>query len=153
MQKKYLKFITSCFAVAFMAMAAFTQPSLASSGYNTDNEGVGIHRYDPVAIYLDRSAIVGNKNLKADWKGVTFHFASKFNRAAFMSNPDYFVTRFDGYCAFGASMGLKLDVNPQAWAIVDQKLYMFNNKRVRDMWMQAAATNIAKGKENWATAE
>ncbi len=153
MHKNLTKIITSYSAAAFMAMVMFVQPSLASGNYNTDNEGVGIHSYDPVAIYLDRSAVVGRANLKAEWKGVTFRFASEFNRAAFMSNPDYFITRFDGYCAFGASMGLKLDVNPQAWALVGEKLYMFNNKRVRDMWMEAANANIAKGENNWATAE
>src|SRR5208282_1112982 len=42
-------------------------------------------------------------------------------------------------------------VDPQAWAIVDGKLYLTHTTRSLDTWRQNAAANIGTGNENWLT--
>lgn len=60
-----------------------------------------------------------------------YHLASVANRDAFQQDPGRYVPQFGGFCAMGTAMGLKLDVDPQAWRIVDGKLYLNLNKEVQ----------------------
>lgn len=41
-------------------------------------------------------------------------------------------------------------VDPEAWKIVDGKLYLGWSKATSDKWFQNAAANIKKGDEKWA---
>ena len=40
-------------------------------------------------------------------------------------------------------------IDPQAWTIVDGKLYLNYNKSVQKTWSQDIQGNIIKGNRNW----
>ena len=144
-----LKSGLAALAIAAAVAGAMPFSAQAAPAINTNSQGVAVHGYDPVAYFFDGTAMAGSAQHRADWKGVTFYFASDFNRTAFMSDPEYFLTQFDGFCAFGATMGERLDINPESWAMVEGSVYLFNNGRVRDMWLNDPQGNIARGRENW----
>ena len=50
----------------------------------------------------------------------------------------------------GVALGNKAEIDPEAWAIVDGKLYLNYDKATRDEWRQHQAANIARADENWA---
>src|SRR5215472_2514582 len=61
--------------------------------------------------------------------------------------------QYDGYCAMGAAAGEaahKDTVDPEAWAIVDGKLYLTHTTRTLDRWRQNPAQYIKKVDESWA---
>ena len=46
--------------------------------------------------------------------------------------------------------GHLVPADPEAWAIVDGKLYMTADKAFIDPWKAKAAANIRQAKENWS---
>ena len=45
--------------------------------------------------------------------------------------------------------GYTAKTDPDAWSIVDGKLYLNYSRRVRTRWLQDVPGNIAKGDANW----
>jgi len=85
--------------------------------------------------------------LTYDYAGATWQFASAADRDAFAPDPARYTPQYGGYCAFGTAMGRKFDGDPQAWAIVDDKLYLNLNKDVQARW-KGNVPGFVKGAEN-----
>jgi len=47
------------------------------------------------------------------------------------------------------SRGTTADIDPEAWSIVDGKLYLNLNKDVQGIWSKDIPGHIKKGDENW----
>jgi len=47
------------------------------------------------------------------------------------------------------SRGSVVDIDPEAWSIVDDKLYLNLNKDVRDLWNKDRPGYINKADKNW----
>ena len=47
------------------------------------------------------------------------------------------------------SRGYTADIDPEAWTIVDGKLYLNYSKKIRKMWARDIPGNILKGDGNW----
>ena len=62
-----------------------------------------------------------------------FLFASAANRDAFAAQPERYAPQFGGYCAYGTAAGYKVDTQPDAFAVVDGKLYLNQNTRVLEI--------------------
>jgi len=67
----------------------------------------------------------------------------------FQANPEAYAPQFGGYCSFAVSEGYTADGDPEAWKVVDGKLYLNYNKQVREKWEANQAERIEKGKANW----
>lgn len=59
--------------------------------------------------------------------------------------------QFGGYCAYGMSRGYKAKTEPDAWTIVDGKLYLNYNTDVRNTWNEKQSEFIEKATTNWPT--
>jgi hypothetical protein len=59
------------------------------------------------------------------------------------------VPEFGGYCAYAVSRGYTADIDPNAWRIIDGRLYLNYSKRVQKLWEEDVPGNIAKGRQNW----
>ena len=145
-----VKSAASIAASAFLLAASHA--ALAGATVNAGAKGVAVQGFDPVAYYFDGSAVAGKPGHAVEWKGATYRFASDFNRTAFLTDPNYFLAQFDGFCAFGAAMGQRIDIDPDSWTMVDGKLYFFNSERVKQRWMRDAQGNIERGHTNWPAA-
>lgn len=109
-------------SVAYAQQEVYTKSNAAIDGY------------DPVAYFKDSKPVKGKKEFSYVWKGATWQFSSSRNLAEFKSDPDTFAPQFGGYCAYGVADGHKAPTSPDAWTIVDGKLYLNYNREVRAIW-------------------
>lgn len=116
---------------------------------NADEKDLAIKGYDPVAYFTDQQAKLGISAYSATYKGATYHFASKENKERFEANPTEYVPQYGGYCAFGVAMNKKFDTDPEAWKVVDNKLYLNLDKSVQKRWLEDTAGYIASADSNW----
>ncbi|MGH7232640.1 MAG: YHS domain-containing (seleno)protein, partial [Nitrospiraceae bacterium] len=110
---------------------------------------MAIKGYDPVAYFTEQKAVIGLRNYKSEYKGSAFHFASQANRDAFAANPERFAPQYGGYCAFGTAKGYKAAIDPDAFTIVENKLYLNYSPDIRAKWQKDIQGYIKKADRNW----
>ena len=81
--------------------------------------------------------------------GVTYLFASEDNKKKFEANPQKYIPAYGGYCAFGVTEGKKFATDPEAWKIVDGKLYLNLDKDAQAEWGKDVPGNIRKADSIW----
>ena len=91
----------------------------------------------------------GKPEFSYKWMDATWRFSSAENRDAFANEPEKYAPQYGGYCAFGTSQGHLVPGDPQAWKVVDNKLYLNYNKDVQKYWLQDVPGYIQKADENW----
>ena len=111
--------------------------------------GVAIEGTDPVAYFTQNMPLEGKREFSVDWKGATWRFASAANRDAFKGDPERYAPQYGGYCAWAVSQGYTASIDPEAWKIVDGKLYLNYSKSVQSQWAADVPGNIAKADQNW----
>jgi YHS domain-containing protein len=122
---------------------------LAASPINTDSNGVAIKGYDPVAYFTMDKPVRGNNNFEYEWKGAKWRFSTENHMKLFIKDPDKYAPRYGGYCAYGVAVDALFDIQPEAWSIVDSKLYLNKNLDVRETWKKDIPGNIKKADMNW----
>jgi YHS domain-containing protein len=120
-----------------------------SAEVNTDATGYVIRGYDPVAYFTEGRPVPGRSNLSLEHEGGTYLFATAANRDTFKANPEKYVPRYGGYCAYGVAIGKKFDIDPSSWRIVDGKLYFNLNPTILEKWSADTKGYIRKSEENW----
>ncbi len=91
----------------------------------------------------------GSETHSLQWAETTWRFASQENLEAFRSNPEKYAPRYGGYCAYAVSRGYTARTVPEAWQIVDDRLYLNFSLGVRDRWRKDIPGNIEKANANW----
>ena len=124
---------------------------VARAGTVNEDHGVAIKGYDPVAYFTDDKPVKGSPAHRFFYQGVTYEFVSAAHRKAFVAEPEKYVPQFGGFCAYGTATGHKADIDPAAFSIVDGKLYLNYNTKVRDKWAQDEPGYIQKATEAWPT--
>jgi YHS domain-containing protein len=117
--------------------------------YTGTLSSLAVSGYDPVAYFKDNKPVEGDSAYEYEWNGVTWRFASQANLDAFKASPEAYAPQFGGYCAWAVSQGYTASATPEAWRIVDGKLYLNYSKGVQATWEQDVPGNIAKADENW----
>ena len=79
----------------------------------------------------------------------TWRFSSEENRAAFAANPEAYAPQYGGYCAYAVSQGYTASTTPEAWTIVEDKLYLNFSTSVRRRWERDIPGHIAAANANW----
>lgn len=108
-----------------------------------------IRGYDPVAYFNNKKAIKGAKAFTARYMDADWYFTSAENRDRFVSMPEKYAPQYGGYCAWAVSKGYTASVDPQAWSIVDGKLYLNYNQGVKRKWSKDIPGNIRAANTNW----
>ena len=111
--------------------------------------GKAVGGLDVVSFFTDGSPEPGRPEHGVVWKDVLWQFVSRENREAFESNPRAYAPQFGGYCAYGVSMGVVLDTDPQLWKIHEGKLYLLHSEDVWPMWMEDISGHVSKADANW----
>ena len=125
-------------------------PALAGGLINTTFLGdTAIEGYDPVAYFTEGKPIEGSSAHTYQWNGATWKFASRENRDAFAASPRKFAPQYGGYCAWAVAEGSTAGIDPDAWRVVDGKLYLNYSKSIQKRWARDIPGNIAKGDANW----
>ena len=111
--------------------------------------GRAIRGVDPVAYFAGKGPVDGDSDFSHEWKGARWLFASAENRDKFAADPERYAPQYGGYCAWAVSQGYTASIDPEAWSLVDGKLYLNYSLSVRETWNQDIPGNIAKANANW----
>jgi hypothetical protein len=134
------------------AIAAILSPAIASftaAGTINEVKGLAIHGYDPVAYFTAGGPVMGSPRFTLRHEGATFRFASAAHRDSFRADPGRFAPAYGGFCAYGVSKGYKAKIEPEAFTIIDGRLYLNYNLEVREMWSKGIPGHIEKADQNW----
>lgn len=141
--------------LALFPAAALLQPSASIAQSKVPPvftglvKGVAVGGYDPVAYFTKGQATRGSAEFSLQHGGPTWRFATAENRDAFKADPVKYAPQFGGYCAWAVAEGYTAKGDPNAWSIVDGKLYLNYDKAVQRTWEKAARANIGRGNANW----
>lgn len=111
--------------------------------------GLALKGYDPVAYFTEGIPREGRSEFEAEWKGAKWHFATARNRELFLGEPEKYAPQYGGYCSWAVGHGYTAKGDPEAWKIVDGKLYLNYNQEVKSKWEQDIPGLTSKGDENW----
>ena len=145
------RLLTAAGAAALAAPAAFTlsSPAYAAEPPVFQRRGAAINGYDAVAYFTESKPVRGSDDFVSDWNGATWRFASAENKATFDADPEAYAPQYGGYCAYAVANGYTAKTDPDAWSVVDNKLYLNFNKSVRTRWLADVPGHIAAGDANW----
>jgi enamine deaminase RidA (YjgF/YER057c/UK114 family) len=126
--------------------------TLLGSATRADEARLSIGGYDPVAYFTDGKPVPGKAEFEYLWHESRWRFASAEHRDLFVKDPNRYTPQYDGYCAMGVAWAdpHKDTVDPEAWAIVDGKLYLTHTVRGLDEWGANAGENIKTADKNWS---
>ena len=127
----------------------FSLTALAEKPVNTTLFGVAIKGYDPVAYFTDQKPVKGEKAFKFEWMDAEWRFASQENLDKFKADPEKYAPQYGGYCAWAVSQGSTAGIDPDAWKIVEGKLYLNYNKKIQKKWETDIPGHIKLADENW----
>src|SRR5688500_9503780 len=134
----------SAFAAILVASAA-----VAGEKINKDAEDVAIRGYDTVAYFTQGRPVKGSPEFEYVWQDARWRFASAEHRGLFASEPDRYAPQFGGFCTGGVSLGRLYSIDPEAWIIVDARLYLHGNKEGRDETAADPEAHIAAAADEW----
>ena len=136
--------------LSILVIVLFSQLTLAANiDMSVDDNDVTLHGYDTVAYFTQGKPVKGSEQYSATYKNAIYHFSSEENRDLFKGNPTKYAPQFGGYCGMGVALEKKLDIDPNAFTIVDKKLYMNLNMAVRKKWSEDISGNIKTANANW----
>ena len=117
--------------------------------YTSTFSGLAVSGYDPVAYFTAGKPVEGSSDFETEWNGATWRFSSAENLAAFEADPKVYAPQYGGYCAWAVSQGYTASTVPEAWRIVDGKLYLNYSLSVQSRWEGDIPGNIANADANW----
>jgi YHS domain-containing protein len=139
--------------ILWLILSLAILPACSTSGnfktVNTTAENVAVKGFDTVAYFVENGAVKGNPQYEFVWNGAKWFFASAENLEKFKANPEQYAPQFGGYCSFAVSKGYTADGDPNAWKVVDGKLYLNYNQKVKEMWEKEQEQRIKDGEKNW----
>jgi YHS domain-containing protein len=128
------------------AFPTFAQPKTL---VNLDKTGVAIQGYDPVAFFTDHKPVKGAAEFTSKQEGATYLFSSKEHKDLFDKEPTKYEPVFGGYCAYGVSRNKLVEIDVNAFQIVDGRLILQYSKGVRNDFNKDTHGNLAKAQQNW----
>lgn len=116
---------------------------------NVDKTGVGLQGYDPVAFFTENKPVKGHAGIVSRYNGVIYQFATVEDKKLFDENPAKYEPQFGGYCAYGVSRGKAVEIEVDAFQIVDGRLLMQYDKDIRDTFNKDTKGNLKTADKNW----
>jgi len=143
-----MKKIFFSLVVAALALPVFAQASTKTL-VNIDGTGVAIQGYDPVAFFTDNKPVKGDQKFLIKHDGAIYFFATKGHKDLFKENAAKYEPEYGGYCAYGVSKNKLVEIDVDAFQIVDGKLLLQYSKGIRDDFNEDTKGNLAKADANW----
>lgn len=131
----------------------FIAATIAGAGQGkpvaVDSNHIAIKGYDTVAYFTDGKAVKGSSQFEYVFDDATWQFSNAAHRGMFVADPDHYMPQYGGNCAAATAFGVPLPADPEAWTIVDGKLYMVASKKFLDQWKANSAENIKQADAHW----
>jgi len=141
-----MRTLSSLLTIVLLATPVLAQ---TKSLLNLEKDGLALKGFDPVAYFVQNKPLKGKPEFKSAWQGATYHFASEENKARFDKEPNKFEPAFGGFCAYGVSRNKLVEIDPEAFQIVEGRLLLQYSKGVRNDFNKDVQGNLAKANTNW----
>ncbi|MCA9421273.1 MAG: YHS domain protein [Nitrospira sp.] len=141
---KMMKSVLGFLFMVFMAIVA--TPAFAG---DVTHSTPGLSGYDPVAYFTEGKPMKGSGYHVAEHLGVTYAFATKEHKRLFEENPEKYVPAYGGYCAYGVAVGKKFVSDPEAWKIVEGRLYLNLDRDIQSKWAKDIPGYLKKSEVKW----
>ena len=106
-----------------------------------------------VAYLKQGKAVKGKKELSSFYEGVVYLFSSEVNKEIFLRNSSVNETQYGCWCVFlMGDSGDKVEIYPNIFKIVEDKLYLFFNSYFRNTlkrWNLNQVYLKGKANSNW----
>lgn len=124
-------------------------PALAAKEAVFSTSEGAIRGYDPVAYFSEGRPVKGRNEITHSWNGATWYFSSEQNRSTFVSAPDKYAPAYGGYCAYAVANGYTATTDPDAWSVVNGRLFLNYSLGVKKRWEKNISGYIKSGDANW----
>jgi YHS domain-containing protein len=93
--------------------------------------------------------VKGDQKFLIKHDGAIYFFATKEHKDLFKENAAKYEPEYGGYCAYGVSKNKLVEIDVDAFQIVDGKLLLQYSKGIRDDFNEDTKGNLAKADANW----
>ncbi len=129
---------------AAVAPAAFAQTAPVYA-----ERGIAVDGTDVVAYFNEGKPVKGSASFTFEWNGAVWQFSNAENRNMFAAAPETYAPQYGGYCSYAVSQGYTASTTPEAWKIVDGKLYLNYSRRIQRRWELDIPGRIEAANKNW----
>lgn len=139
----------------YLLTIAATLGLLAATAVQADYEHSvpAVQGYDVVSYQTLKRPVRGTGHFAATHNGATYLFSNEENLQTFNANPDRYAPAYNGYCAFGVSVGKKFIADPEVWRVVDNRLYLNLDANIQDAWLEDVPGRIKQANAKWKNIE
>lgn len=141
-----IKRLFMAFSIAFFSGYAVQADDPIYTGVFSDNAVSG---YDTVAYFTQGTPVKGSKKFRTDYMDAEWRFSSQENLDIFLSDPARYAPQYGGYCAWAMAGGYTAPGDPKQWKIVDDKLYLNYDEKIKAKWEVDIPGFIAKADEKY----
>jgi YHS domain-containing protein len=113
-------------------------------------ENIAIDGYDPVAYFVSSSAYKADGTYQYVYKDLTWYFSSDENLQTFSADPESYVPKFGGFCAYELADEDLVNSDPQFWHIHNKGLYLFNDEDAKEDWFREIDVMLISADKEWA---
>lgn len=146
--RAYLLMILLCYSGIINAQSQLQR----QKHFNLEN-GVAIQGYDLVS-YFKGKPVEGDKAYAYQYQGVIYFFKNAVSLEQFKKSPASYEPQYGGWCAYAmGAKGEKVEVDPETFKIIDNKLYLFYNKYFNNTlrsWNKDESKLKGKADINWS---
>ena len=112
-------------------------------------KSLSIQGYDVVAYFTKGKAVRGEGKYEYEWKGKRWLFSNEQNKQLFIKDSKKYIPQYGTYCAYAVSKGYLAKVDPEAWTIYKDKLYLNYSIGVKKRWDREKEKLIKQGDNQW----
>lgn len=141
-----MKKIVCLLTFVFLATPLFAQTKTL---LNLQKDGLALQGFDPVAYFTQNKPVKGKAEFKSTYRGALYYFASAEDKALFDKEPEKYEPAYGGFCAYGVSRNKLVEIDPEAFQIVDGRLLVQYSKSVQSNFNKDPQGNVAKANANW----
>ncbi|MEM7282474.1 MAG: YHS domain-containing (seleno)protein [Pseudomonadota bacterium] len=132
--------------LTFVALLGLTGSAMAA---DYQHSTPAVQGYDVVSYQNAKRPVRGNGHFVSVHNGATYLFSSSDNKKAFDRNPGKYTPAYNGYCAFGVSVGKKFVGDPEVWKVVNGKLYLNLDTNIQADWIKDIPGRIKSADVQW----
>jgi len=140
--------------ILLLAALLVAAPAFSQTHNNTVEDGADkllmMRGKDPVSYFQPSGPVEGKPELKAEYDGATYRFASEANKQLFVASPEKYAPQYGGHCSNGMAYAIG-GSRGENHRIIDGKLYLFGGERSRAYFEMDLATNKKRADHYWAT--
>jgi YHS domain-containing protein len=146
-------FFVVAFSLAGCSAMQAQNPSSALKPVNAaaidGDQRVMLKGHDVVAYFTQSKHVLGSPQIRSEYEGVTFRFASAEHKALFDKEPAKYLPQYGGYCANGIVYGIPWGGDADMWRIDDGKLYIFGGAASKAAYELDIPKNRALANRYW----